>query len=440
MVAPDLIRTRPGSSTDSPSVSSTLYRVHLAVFSNGERAPFLVRDGSGVPEFWPTVFLARELRSQSFAANTLTKCLRSLQFLLTWASNEHIDILDRVDSGVFLDVHELDRLARAARLLISDVASAVTVFDPRQRRAGSLASVRVALPAQRRGTGPPSVFARLFYSERFLRWMGELRSATLLDEPHRRRAYDEALARFTKALQARIPDVPAGTSSRTSPPREIVRQMMEALHPAAPNNPWQDAAVRERNYLLVRYFLQFGARIGEILSLRVADVDVGRNELRFVRRPDAKQDPRRRQPTVKGHGGMVPLWDLGPPTERYLFTIRCRIRGAARQPYLFVSVKSGRAISDSQVRKLFTQLARAVGYERPFSPHVARHAWNEELSSIMDSLGLEEEHQEEIRIHLMRWSDNSTMAARYNRRFIERKAAEVLAALHASLFERRPLQ
>jgi integrase len=180
--------------------------------------------------------------------------------------------------------------------------------------------------------------------------------------------------------------------------------------------------------------LGHGLRIGELLSLRVEDVDLGRDEFRIIRRPDAPDDPRRRQPLVKTNGRLEPLLEVSELTEDYMFRLRARIPGARAHPFLFVDVRNGRPLSTSAASKVFRQLGRAIGLQKGFSPHVLRHTWNDLFSEHMDREHVPEELEKRMRNHLQGWSDDSAAAATYTRRHVREAAAKALASMHARLF------
>lgn len=428
MRRPNHLRLVPST----PDSSEPPFQLRVIRFANGERFPLLFRRGSPSPETAPLRFLLSQLRPRHLATKTMINCLRAVQFLLTWALAESISLRDRVNSGRFLSLAELDRLQYAARLHIG----ALPLARPPSPSPPLSTAERFYAPLPPPSEPPllQSEFVRLFYGHKFLAWWADCRSAELAREPGRRREYDAEKTRFLKYLETRIPDPPADSGRRKGPPAAIIERVLEVICPGHPQNPWRSRAVQFRNYLFVRILMQTGLRLGEVLSLRLRCIQPSLRELHIIRAPDAPDDRRLIPPTVKGHSHIQPLWDLHDPLMQYIQTVRRTIPGAKRSPFLLVASHSGRELSDSGARRVLSDLARAIQYAGPLSPHVLRHAWNESFSRTMDACKIPEERQGRIREFLMGWADDSSASDIYNRRFIEEEARRVLKALHARFF------
>jgi len=66
-------------------------------------------------------------------------------------------------------------------------------------------------------------------------------------------------------------------------------------------------------------------------------------------------------------------------------------------------------------------------------PHLFRHTYNYNFSSIADEQGLDQEMEKKIRSQVMGWSETSNTAASYTRREIERKAREASLQLQNNM-------
>jgi len=84
-------------------------------------------------------------------------------------------------------------------------------------------------------------------------------------------------------------------------------------------------------------------------------------------------------------------------------------------------------MSLNTVNKIFTKLKET--YPTTFtrlSPHILRHTWNDNFSSIMERKNISENEEKKIRSYLMGWSETSNSAATYTKRYTKQKANEVL--------------
>src|SRR5699024_10101276 len=89
-------------------------------------------------------------------------------------------------------------------------------------------------------------------------------------------------------------------SSVKSPPSEVVDRFMAAMAFDSPDNPFHDPAQRLRNAIIFGLLRWTGMRRGELLSLRLDQLDLGEEPQVWVRRnQDDEHDPRPNQPVSK---------------------------------------------------------------------------------------------------------------------------------------------
>lgn len=74
---------------------------------------------------------------------------------------------------------------------------------------------------------------------------------------------------------------------------------MKYLNEGHDSNPYQGYALQVRNAAIIALLHYLGIRRGELLNLRVDDINFVTNELRIVRRADNSIDYRVYQPLVK---------------------------------------------------------------------------------------------------------------------------------------------
>ncbi|MGD7494976.1 hypothetical protein ACQCP4_06100, partial [Ralstonia pseudosolanacearum] len=94
------------------------------------------------------------------------------------------------------------------------------------------------------------------------------------------------------------------------------------------------------------------------------------------------------------------------------------------------TTSNGVPLALSTVNDIFRRLRKKVpGLPSDLTPHALRHDWNERFSEKIDSLPAERKpgdaKEAQVRSHMMGWESNSNMAARYTKRFIQKKAAEI---------------
>jgi integrase len=186
---------------------------------------------------------------------------------------------------------------------------------------------------------------------------------------------------------------------------------------------------------MVDWLVHLGLRRGELLNVRVDDIDFRRGVVTVVRRQDAADDPRRNQPSVKTRGRDLPLSSgLLDTTRRYILDFRTGLPLARTHGYLLVASGTGAPLSMPAVAKVFSVLRFKVPTLPPdLSPHVLRHTWNARFSEEMDKNKVPEETERKARSYLMGWSETSGTAATYTRRHIREKARRVSLDLQVKM-------
>ncbi len=287
-------------------------RVRVAVFVGGERFPLLL-GSHGLPLFDPTLFVVTQLRMKNLAANTIANALRALQLFVAFLESEGIDLRRRLSDGSVLKMQEVEALARACRRPLEGFSDMVggedgsTAAAPHRAR---LERVRSRLPGAIEGAVSPAVTAaRLQCIRDYVGWLAEIHLAQQAATSHHRGDLRAAVDAFRQALDARMPSSGASQEREGVPP-EIRSRLLEVTRPEAPENPWVDVFARRRNALIVDWLYHLGLRRGELLSIRVSDIDFRRGVVRVSRRPDAPDDPRRNQPVVKTRARELPLSPL----------------------------------------------------------------------------------------------------------------------------------
>ncbi|MGR6440062.1 tyrosine-type recombinase/integrase [Proteus mirabilis] len=138
--------------------------------------------------------------------------------------------------------------------------------------------------------------------------------------------------------------------------------LFAVLHPNAEQGYGRDSAVKFRNYVSVGLMLFCGLRPGELLSLRVEDVQVGAiSAIKVERRPADRLDVRRPRPQIKRNGRVIPIENkqLTFALNEYIVTWREVLESKSQDEsdYLILS-DEGSPLSQSSITQFF-QLLRS---------------------------------------------------------------------------------
>jgi integrase len=190
------------------------------------------------------------------------------------------------------------------------------------------------------------------------------------------------------------------------------------------------SCARAEPRLIVRWLLGLGLRRGELLGVRISDINFQANEVIIARRADDPEDPRRAQPNTKTRDRLLFREEgLALLTREYIIGPRRALPEARKHEYLFVANGSGAPLTLAALNKVFAALrCRCPGIPNDLTPHVLRHTWNDVFSDVMDKQNVPDEIEKRSRARIMGWSPTSNMPETYTRRHVERKSRE--ASLH----------
>ncbi|MEL3013511.1 site-specific integrase, partial [Escherichia coli] len=82
--------------------------------------------------------------------------------------------------------------------------------------------------------------------------------------------------------------------------------LFEVIQPRSELNPFS-IDVQRRNRLMILLLFYLGIRGGELLNIRIQDIDFSANRIRIVRRADEQADSRTNEPNAKTRERLLPL-------------------------------------------------------------------------------------------------------------------------------------
>lgn len=401
------------------------FYVKTLLLSSGERLPVILQ--SGEPLFDPTVYSLTEIRGRNRAAKTIESALRSLSVFFLFLDLRKISLESRIRSGEILTLGEIEDLVRFCRLPVNRLDGTSDSKDSNHP------PVKVKSPEkhrQRMRTAdnpeniPATAATRIRQIRDYLIWSINRRLPQIHD-PSQRSSLDSAKRIVIEAIESRIPsgDNRGCLNQREGLDPEAVADIFKAIDPHATENPWRDGHCRYRNFLAIQWLYHLGLRRGELLNVRISDIDFRKGTVIVARRADDPNDPRRHQPNVKTRAREIPLsTGLLDITTSYIMDHRSAIKGARKHDFLFVS-SDGTPLSIPSLAKVFVVLrGKCPNLPQTLTAHVLRHTWNDKYSKKMDENRVPEDEEKKTRSYLMGWSETSGTAATYTRRHIREKA------------------
>jgi integrase len=414
------------------------YCVRILTFASGERVPLLIAGSTGEPLFQPTLYATVHLRARGRATETIHQALRSIMVLQLILDRLGINLEGRMAEGRLLDRGEIDEIARACSFpletIVRDCSDAPDASLPWQRPK-NLERVRMATKSAPAQIDPSTAAIRIHYIGDYLKWRTSNR---LFSMGPKDRAYgalkvSSDLARSVLAELAPVASNRNGVTDRKGFLQKEIDEILAVMDPTSSTNPWKGEHTKGRNFLIAKWLIGLGVRRGELLNVRIDDINFQTERVTIERRPDDKRDPRPNQPRVKTRGRELPLGSkLTALTHEYVRTLRAAQGNSRKHGYLFVANGSGAPLSLPQVAAIFTDLRKSrPELPRNLMSHVlGRHSWNTRFSELADERKLSAEVEKKVRSRAMGWSETSNTAATYTRRHVQREADELIRSLY----------
>lgn len=383
---------------------------------SGERYCLLIDSHSTLPLFYPNLYVTTQIRNKSLSYSAMESTLSSISVFISFLDTQNENIEKRIREGRLFQESELDALKDFCQMNFrtSTYTNNLLPFSKKKDRNKKVSSA--------------TEYSRITVIAHYLTWL----STQILGMNQSHLAITQ-MNKLEKSLKARRPE----KSNRNSEfynkglDEEQIALLFEIFRPESTLNPFKDKSVRSRNRLVFLMLYHLGLRGGELLNIRIRDIDFGKNQLVIARRADEKDDPRTFQPLVKTLDRRLPLKDtLTQEIHYYIIHERKKIPNSKKNDFLFITHKSGPTqglpLSKSGYKKIVEIVRNTSPSLFNLTGHQLRHTWNEIFSNHMDSMDQppSEEQQEKMRSYLMGWKENSGSAAHYNKRFVRRKALE----------------
>jgi len=408
------------------------FAVKLVNIGNGERMPFLVDIDTGLGNYEATAF-SLMLRSKGLQVNTLVQALRSVQFLYETLSESGISLLERAKDNDLLNLGEIEALVARCKYKKSILKNSTALGSPNVVPIrGALTKTRISrlnLHAVKADTAA----MRSHYIASYLQWFVDY--IFLLNIPSNRQEFREIGALTIRAIKNRTPNSSTSKARRKGLTKEQEHKLLRLIELDSPQNPWSNQFIRNRNNLIVRLLLATGIRKGELLGLKIQDVDFGKNMISISRRPDDIEDFRIRQPQSKTASRRLQIaQDLADGLREHIEEYRIKQGDARKYPFVFVS-DQGIPLALNSIDLIFSMLRRAAPELAPISAHILRHTWNDRFSELVEGVSLNLNEEKQLRNYLMGWSEKSKMAEKYTVRYIEERARAMSLKMQNSTYK-----
>jgi integrase len=402
------------------------FEVRSVDLGRGERLPMLARKSNLIGIFEVAAF-ALKMRAKGLEVKTIDSAVRAVQLLYDVLSEGQIDLLKRAEDNELLRHSEVETVAERCRIKISAMATVghgATGMARARLKKGKFAISKVDAVKNR------TAKIKLHYIIQFLSGFSDY--ALLQKIPKDKVEFREASALTLRVLKNSKP-VSRNSSDKRGLTREAQKLLFEMTHPDFAGNPWKPVFLRRRNHLILQLLYGLGVRKGELLGVKLADIDFRRGRLFVGKRPDDEDDTRGRQAKCKTVARELPLSDeLIQLLLHYVEEVRPLTKRARYHPYLIVA-RTGSALSLNSIDYLFSSIREAYPEFVTLHAHILRHTVNERLAEMYK--GQDEGLVKQIQNYLMGWSKTSNMVQVYTKGYVEEQAKDALLSIQDRMFK-----
>ncbi|OFW98373.1 MAG: integrase, partial [Acinetobacter sp. RIFCSPHIGHO2_12_41_5] len=207
--------------------------------------------------------------------------------------------------------------------------------------------------------------------------------------------------------------------------------LVNCLNPDNPEAIGRNSAVRFRNYISIMIMLYYGLRPGELLSLRVQDIEIGAiSNIRVTRRPPDRHDARKPRPQIKRNGRVMPIDDpvFAQRLDEYIMNWRDILESDAKNPseYLILS-DEGNPLTQSALTQFFPGLRKRFPKQLPshLSAKALRHTFSSLMEKTLRNAGLNEDRRKQA-LAILRGDSSLESQSVYIAQEIEEQASKAL--------------
>jgi len=343
---------------------------------SGDQLPILL-DNDGLPIPMPSEFI---MGRRALATNTLVRNLREISVLCRWLERERIDLWDRITRGkAFTEAEIRGGLIESLRR------------EQSQNRKVKRLSVTPNTFNQRLTT------VRQFFGLYFDIYLGSIPFGDFRYEHIR----DQKMRTISWLDNSFISAPPSNSSKQKGLSVKQAQFLVRCLDPEKDLIFGRNPAVRFRNYISVMIMLNYGLRPGELLSLRIEDIEFGAISAILVTRraPDPK-DSRRPRPRIKRNGRVMPIDNpiFAKHLDEYIMKWRDKLEVNSKQEseYLILN-DEGRSLSQPSVTQFFQILRQRFPNDLPsnLSAKSLRHTFSSNMEKELRGVGLDENRRAE---------------------------------------------
>jgi integrase len=381
-------------------------KLEIIQHESGELLP-LILDNDGLPNPSLNEFIISR-RGKGFG--TMVRNSRELIIFNTWLDKLNINLNSRIESHDYFTEAEIK-------------GSLVEFLRLNHEKRTKVKKLVVK---------PDTFNQRLITVRQYLSWYFNILIGSIPRKSDGHTLLTENKSRTLELLESSfINSPPTNKSVRKALNLKEVDFLVSVLNPENNNTFGRDPNVRYRNYISTMIMLYYGLRPGELLSLRVSDIEIGAiSSIRVERRPPDPMDTRKPRPHIKRNGRILPIEDplFAKSLDIYITEYRDLLEDASdsESDYLILS-DDGIPLSQSSITQFFQLVRAKYKYDLPthLTAKALRHTFSIEMERILRNSGMDEDKRKKA-LALLRGDSSLSSQDAYLGQEVEEQANKAL--------------
>ena len=389
------------------------FRTKTIRLLEGDLFTFTV-DAGGMYVDWPNLYCLIAIRPTGLSLRAMANRMAAVCQFHNWAAGAGIDVRARVQGLSFFLTSEVEALKREMRVNL-------LTRPLKQRRGGRP-------PARRDTVTNTQWLTRCAAVRDYVTFHAEEAIQRMASDDSRLPEARARLEDFRKWMSVDAKSEGPGDREGLSPEARAV--FLRAITPGDASNPFA-ARHQHRNYALWLTYFTGGIRRSEGLGLKGEDLRLHGADPKVIvhRRPDDPDEVRTVQPNTKTrpHPVMIDR-ELCDALHDYMVKHRPKLRGAKKSPYVFFG-QMGKPLSVASIHYMCALLRTVHGMPADFTTHVLRYDWNDRFGEGAEKVGLDGDHEKQVRNLHQGWTPDLEQGVEYGRGRNRKRAHEISLAM-----------
>jgi integrase len=351
-------------------------RVEVVSHPSGDQLPIIL-DDDGLPIPMPNEYI---MGRRNLAINTLIRNMRELAELYEWLGRENLDLWEKISTGKSFTEAEIR----------GGLVESLRRDHTKGRKVKSLA-------VNPRTFNQKLITTRKYFELLFDQYLGSMP----FDDMRYERIRDQKKRTVSWLDSSFVSSPPVNASKQKGLTIGQAKFLTNCLDPLNTAVFGRNPAVRFRNYVSVMIMLNYGLRPGELLCLKVEDVEFGAiSAIKIIRRlPDFK-DKRKPRAKIKRNGRVMPIDNptFARHLNEYIMKWRAELEEKANEEseYLILS-DEGDPLSQPTLVQFFQLLRKRFPNDLPanLTAKSLRHTFSRNMEIELRSFGMLEGRREE---------------------------------------------